>query len=101
MILDKTYTILQNDSFYIVAAMVIDADGVYSPIAKHEIRTSYDGARTDAEWWDEWWNGSGVSISSLVINDEQPKALFTKKANHTNKLSKQGVEVKGARVNVE
>ena len=98
MTLDKSYTILQNDSFYIVAAMVIDTDGVYSPIAKHEVRTSYDGARTDASEFDEWWNGTGASLSSVVINNEQPKELFRTKANHSNKLSVAGFEAKGNRM---
>ena len=99
MTLDKTYCILQNDSFYIVAALVIDTDGVYSPVAKHEVRTSYDGARTDASEFDEWWNGTGASLSSVVINNEQPKELFRTKTAHDNKLSKQGFEVKSSRMN--
>ena len=99
MTLDKTYCILQNDSFYIVAALVIDTDGVYSPVAKHEVRTSYDGARTDASEFDEWWYGSGASLSSVVINNEQPMELFRTKTAHDNKLSKQGFEVKSSRMN--
>ena len=99
MTLDKTYCILQNDSFYIVAAMVIDTDGVYSPVAKHEVRTSYDGARTDASEFDEWWNGTGASLSSVVINNEQPMELFRTKTAYDNKLSKQGFEVKSSRMN--
>ena len=99
MTLDKTYCILQNDSFYIVAALVIDTDGVYSPVAKHEVRTSYDGARTDASEFDEWWYGTGASLSSVVINNEQPKELFRTKTAHDNKLSKQGFEVKSSRMN--
>ena len=99
MTLDKTYCILQNDSFYIVAALVIDTDGVYSPVAKHEVRTSYDGARTDASEFDEWWYGNGASLSSVVINNEQPMELFRTKTAHDNKLSKQGFEVKSSRMN--
>ena len=99
MTLDKTYCILQNDSFYIVAALVIDTDGVYSPVAKHEVRTSYDGARTDASEFDEWWYGNGASLSSVVINNEQPMELFRTKTTHDNKLSKQGFEVKSSRMN--
>ena len=99
MTLDKTYCILQNDSFYIVAALVIDTDGVYSPVAKHEVRTSYDGARTDASEFDEWWNGTGASLSSVVINNEQPMELFRTKTAYDNKLSKQGFEVKSSRMN--
>ncbi len=95
MNLDKTYCILDNDSFYIVAAMVIDMDGVYSPIAKHEISTSYDGARTNPEDFANWWNGT----SSVEAQKADAKPLFTKKANNNNKLSKQGFEVKAERMN--
>ncbi|MBO5856223.1 MAG: hypothetical protein J6Q62_06135 [Alistipes sp.] len=99
MNLDKSYSILQNDSFYIIASLVIDTEGQYSEISKFEVRTSYDGARTDASEFDEWWNGTGASLSSVVISDEQPKELFRTKTAHDNKLSKQGFEVKSSRMN--
>ena len=95
MTLDKSYTVLQNDSFYIVASMVIDMDGVYSPVDKHEVSTSYDGARTNAQDFADWWNGT----SSIEAQKADAKPLFTKKANKTNKLSKQGFEVKAERMN--
>ena len=98
MNLDKSYTILQNDSFYIVASMVIDTEGQYSDINKVEIRTSYDGARTDAEWWDAWWNEtSGPGLSSVVV-EQEAKELFRTKSNNSNKLSKTGFEVKSERM---
>ena len=86
MNLDKTYTILQNDSFYIVASMVIDTEGQYSEINKFEIRTSYDGARTNPEDFDKWWNGddSGAELSA--------KPLFAKKVKRNAKFSQQTLE---------
>jgi cephalosporin-C deacetylase-like acetyl esterase len=69
--------------------MVIDTDGVYSPIAKHEVRTSYDGARTNPEDFDKWWNGSGASLSKA----EAPQ-LFKKKAQRNAKFSQQTFEAK-------
>lgn len=88
MNLDKTYTILQNDSFYIVASMVIDTEGQYSEINKFEIRTSYDGARTNPEDFAKWWNGddSGAELSA--------KPLFAKKVKRNAKYSQQSFEQK-------
>ena len=99
MNLDKSYSILANDSFYIIASMVIDSEGQYSAISQFEVRTSYDGARTNAEDFEKWWNGdnSGPGLSSVVIAEEY-KELFRVKANYTNKLSKQGFEVESARM---
>ena len=79
---DKSYTVLDNDSFYIAVAMVIDADGMYSNIAKLEVRTSYDNARTDAEAWDAWWNetNDGPGLSSV-------KTLFREKSAKNSKVS--------------
>lgn len=98
MNLDKSYSILANDSFYIIASMVIDTEGQYSEISKFEVRTSYDGARTKAEDFDAWWNEtSGPGLSSVVV-EQEPKELFRTKANHSNKLSVAGFEAKGNRM---
>lgn len=98
MNLDKSYSILQNDSFYIIASLVIDTEGQYSEISKFEVRTSYDGARTNAEDFDAWWNEtSGPGLSSLVV-EQEAKELFRTKANHSNKLSVAGFEAKGSRM---
>ena len=98
MTLDKSYSILANDSFYIIASMVIDSEGQYSDIHKFEVRTSYDGARTNAEDFDAWWNEtSGPGLSSVVV-EQEPKELFRTKANHSNKLSVAGFEAKGNRM---
>lgn len=99
MNLDKSYSILANDSFYIIASLVIDTEGQYSEISKFEVRTSYDGARTNAEDFAKWWNGDngGAELSSLVV-EQEPKELFRTKANHSNKLSVAGFEAKGSRM---
>lgn len=75
---DKTYSILNNDSYYELVALVVDQYGDYSDITKLCISTSYANANTDIDALDEWWNGSGASLQSLVYNDE-PKQLFRNK----------------------
>jgi hypothetical protein len=69
--------------------MVIDSEGQYSDIHKFEVRTSYDGARTNAEDFDKWWNGDdngGAELSSLVV-----KPLFSKKSAQNAKYSEQNI----------
>ena len=94
MNLDKSYSILANDSFYIIASMVIDTEGQYSEISKFEVSTSYDGARTNAEDFDKWWNGdnSGPELSA--------KPLFAKKLVKNNKVSEKG-EIASVRMEIE
>ena len=75
---DKTYSILDNDSYYELVALVVDQYGDYSDVTKVCISTSYANANTDIDALDEWWNGSGASLQSLVYNDE-PKQLFRNK----------------------
>ena len=75
---DKTYSILDNDKYYELVALVVDQYGDYSDITKRCISTSYANANTDIDAFDEWWNGSGASLQSLVYNDE-PKQLFRNK----------------------
>ena len=75
---DKTYSILENDKYYEHVALVVDQYGDYSDITKRCISTSYANANTDIDAFDEWWNGSGASLQSLVYNDE-PKQLFRNK----------------------
>ena len=93
MTLDKSYSILQNDSFYIIASMVIDSEGQYSDIHKFEVSTSYDGARTNAEDFAKWWNGesSGPGLSA--------KTLFAKKSVKDNKVSEKG-EIASVRMEI-
>ncbi|MBO5697644.1 MAG: hypothetical protein J6R90_04535 [Alistipes sp.] len=75
---DKTYSILDNDKYYELVALVVDQYGDYSDITKVCFSTSYANANTDIDAFDEWWNGSGASLQSLVYNDE-PKQLFRNK----------------------
>lgn len=75
---DKTYTILDNDSYYELVALVVDQYGDYSDVAKLCVNISYANANTDIDALDELWNGSGASLQSLVYNDE-PKQLFRSK----------------------
>ena len=82
--LDKSYCILQNDSYYIVACMVIDTEGQYSPISKFDFTTSYDGARKDAQDFADWWNGDKEEGTEL-----QAKTLFSKKDAKASKYSEQ------------
>ncbi len=97
---EKTYTILAADSDYTYVAMIIDEEGMYSNVAKLKVHTSYDGAETDINKFEQWWNGdNGAELQSLVIDNESTRELFRKKANNTNKLSKQGFEIKAERMN--
>ena len=73
---DKTYTILDNDSYYELVALVVDQYGDFSDVAKLCVRTSYENANTDIDALDEWWNGSGPSLQSL---SSEPKQLFKNK----------------------
>ena len=73
---DKTYTILDGDSYYELVALVVDQYGDYSDVAKLCVRTSYANANTDIDAFDEWWNGSGPSLQSL---SSEPKQLFKNK----------------------
>ncbi len=75
---DKTYTILDNDSYYELVALVVDQYGDFSDVAKLCVSTSYANANTDIDALDELWNGSGASLQSLVIESE-PKQLFKNK----------------------
>ena len=76
---DKSYTILNNDSYYEFAALVVDQYGDFSDVAKLCVSTSYAGAKDDASEFEAWWKGdSDVELQSLVYNDE-PKQLFRSK----------------------
>ena len=76
---DKSYTILNNDSYYEIVALVVDQYGDFSDVAKLSVSTSYNGAKTDPSEFEAWWNGDNdVELQSLVYNDE-PKQLFRNK----------------------
>lgn len=87
---DKTYTILAADSDYTYVAMVIDEEGQYSNVAKLKVHTSYDGAETDVNKFDEWWNGdNGAELQSANM---EYRPLFTKKGVRNAKFSEQSFE---------
>lgn len=76
---DKSYSILNNDSYYELVALVVDQYGDFSDVAKLCISTTYAGAKTDPSEFEAWWNGDNdVELQSLVYNDE-PKQLFRSK----------------------
>lgn len=76
---DKSYSILNNDSYYEIVALVVDQYGDFSDVAKLSVSTSYNGAKTDPSEFEAWWNGdNNVELQSLVYNDE-PKQLFRSK----------------------
>ena len=76
---DKSYTILNNNSYYEIVALVVDQYGDFSDVAKLSVSTSYNGAKTDPSEFEAWWNGDNdVELQSLVYNDE-PKQLFRNK----------------------
>ncbi len=77
---DKTYTILNNDSYYEAVALVVDQYGDFSDVAKLKISTSYEGAKSDPAEFEAWWTGGndGPGLQSLVIESE-PKQLFKNK----------------------
>ena len=86
---DKSYTVLENESAYTIAALVVDPDGYYSDIVKKKVNTSYDGARTDVmEFAEQWSSNDGPSLSSAS------RKLFAKKCVRNAKFSEaQAVEV--------
>lgn len=73
----KTFTFLGNNGRYVFVAVVLDNNGQFSNLARYEVNTSYDGASTDTSILDEWWNGSGVGLQSLVYEE---KCLFKAKS---------------------
>lgn len=77
---DKTYTILNNDGYYELVALVVDQYGDFSDVAKLCVSTSYAGAKTDASEFEAWWNDRGGAELSSLVYDEEPKQLFRTKA---------------------
>ncbi len=75
---DKTYTILNNDSYYEIVALVVDQYGDFSDVAKLCVRTSYTGAKTDPAEFEAWWNGGNDGPGLQSLNSE-PKQLFKNK----------------------
>ena len=93
---EKTYTILNPDSHYIMASMIIDPEGVYSAIDQYDIKTSYDDARTDvAAFIEEWTKSNGPSISSA--SKAESRELFKMKGDRSMKYSERTIEKSGMR----
>lgn len=77
---DKSYTVLENESAYTLAALVVDPDGYYSDVVKMKVNTSYDGARTDVmDFAEQWSSNDGPSL--------QARTLFAKKHVRNAKYS--------------
>lgn len=93
---EKTYTILNPDSHYIMASMVIDPEGVYSAIDQYDIKTSYEGARTDVDAFiEEWTKSDGPTISSS--SKAESRELFKMKGDRSMKYSERTIEKSGMR----
>lgn len=82
----KSYTLLHNDGRFVCVAIVIDKNGQFSDMAYHEVYTSYNGASTDLEALDAWWNGTGVDLQSVAYDDN---FLFKAKAQKSLRYSEQ------------
>ena len=93
---DKTYTILNPDSHYIMVSMIIDPEGLYSAVDQFEIKTSYDGVRTDVEEFiKEWTSNDGPSLSSS--SKAESRELFKMKGDRSMKYSERTIEKSGLR----
>ncbi len=76
---DKTYTILNNDSYYEIVSLVVDQYGDFSDVSKLKVSTSYAGAKSDPAEFEAWWNAGredGPGLSSLAA---EPRQLFKNK----------------------
>ena len=76
---DKTYTILNNDSYYELVALVVDQYGDFSDVAKLCVSTSYAGAKSDPAEFEAWWNAGKEEGPDLQNLNSEPKQLFKNK----------------------
>ena len=76
---DKTYSILNNDSYYELVALVVDQYGDFSDVAKLCVSTSYAGAKTDPAEFEAWWNAGKEEGPGLQSLASEPKQLFKNK----------------------
>ena len=76
---DKSYSILNNDSYYELVALVVDQYGDFSDVAKLCISTSYAGAKTDPAEFEAWWNAGKEEGPGLQSLNSEPKQLFKNK----------------------
>ncbi len=76
---DKSYTILSNDSYYEIVALVVDQYGDFSDVAKLCVKTSYADAKTDPAEFEAWWNAGKEEGPGLQSLNSEPKQLFKNK----------------------
>ena len=76
---DKSYSILNNDSYYELVALVVDQYGDFSDVAKLCVSTSYAGAKTDPAEFEAWWNAGKEEGPGLQSLASEPKQLFKNK----------------------
>lgn len=91
----STYIVLEDGHDYTVAALIIDADGVFSNVTKNKVSVSYDGANDDMAEFEAFWNDMNGYNSGILSLDAEPKALFSNKVAKTNKVSKRSFETPG------
>ena len=91
---EKSYSVLDGDSAYTAAAMVIDMEGLYSEVCKVKVHTSYDGARTDVEAFkEEWTKTDGPTLQSA----ERKLFSVKDKSARSAKYSERTIEESGMR----
>lgn len=91
---EKSYSVLDGDSVYTAAAMVIDMEGLYSEVCKVKVQTSYDGARTDVEAFkEEWTKTDGPTLQSA----ERKLFSVKDKSARSAKYSERTIEESGMR----
>ena len=91
---EKSYSVLNGDSAYTAAAMVIDMEGLYSEVCKVKVHTSYDGARTDVEAFkEEWTKTDGPTLQSA----ERKLFSVKDKSARSAKYSERTIEESGMR----
>ena len=87
-----TYTFLEFDGKYEFVAIVFDADGAMSKLFRTWIEPKYDGcgdAQNYVNWWDAYQQSlnEGPNLQSLVYNEVEADALFSKKAEKKQRVS--------------
>ena len=67
MTTNYTYQPLLFNNRYVIVAIVVDANGQYSPLYKKEVYCTYNGVNTDIEAFANWWDAmqSGGALSSV------------------------------------
>ena len=94
----QSYWVLQPDYFYVIAALVIDKDGLYSNIYQEEVTTSYDAARTDIDKFVQEWSWDNDD-NELDVPGVSARKLFSvkDKSARSAKYSERTIEETGMR----